>query len=101
MTAPFDPVADVRAPAGAVGWTPRSGWVYEPVDLPTRVTNGDYVLVVGERDGMVRGVTAVTTAPLVAVLRIDTELTELRDRLTQVAETAVDLLAARAPGGAS
>jgi hypothetical protein len=35
--------ADVRAPAGAAGWTPRDGFVYEPVDLPTRVADGDYV----------------------------------------------------------
>jgi hypothetical protein len=88
MSAP----ADVQAPAGAVGWTPRTGFVYEPVDLPTRVTDGDYVLTVST-DGVIRGVTSVTTAPLVAQLRLETELSELVSALHDIAETFADRLA--------
>jgi hypothetical protein len=89
---------DVHAPAGAVGWTPRDGWVYEPVDLPTRVTDGDYVLVVSA-DGFVRGVTAVTTAPLVAHFRLEANVAELVSALHDVAEHSAQRLAG--PGGGS
>jgi hypothetical protein len=90
---------DVRAPAGAVGWTPSTGYVFEPVDLPTRVTDGDYVLIVSA-DGLVKGVTPVTTAPLVAQLRLETELAEVVSALHDVAETFAARLAER-DGGAS
>jgi hypothetical protein len=75
----------IRAPQGSIAWTPRDGWVYDPVDMPTRVADGHYVLVVSERDGMVRGVTGTTTAPLTAVLRIDADLTELVHTLNDIA----------------
>jgi len=38
--------ADVRAPQGAVGWTPRAGWAFDVAELPTHVEDGDYVLTV-------------------------------------------------------
>jgi hypothetical protein len=88
------PLESVRAPQGAVGWTPRNGFIYEPVDLPTRVTDGDYVLVVSD-DGFIRGVTAVTTAPLVAVLRIEADVTELIQALYDIAEHVAQRLTER------
>ena len=48
-----EPSADdtIRAPAGAVGWTARDGFVYDVADMPTRIEAGDYVLVVSS-DGV-------------------------------------------------
>lgn len=85
----------MRAPQGAIAWTPAIGWMYEPVDLRERVTAGHYVLVVSERDGIVRGLTETTTAPLSAVLRIDADVTELVLRLNDIAEYVADRLAGR------
>jgi hypothetical protein len=45
--------ADVRASAGAVGWTPRDGWAFDVAELPTYVNDGDYVLTVSA-NGLVR-----------------------------------------------
>jgi hypothetical protein len=76
---------------------PTVGWAYDPVELPTRLVDGHYVLVVSERDGVIRGVTATTAAPLAAVLRIDADLTELVHTLNDIAEH----VAGRLAGGAS
>jgi hypothetical protein len=50
------------------------------------VLDGHYVLVVSERDGVIPGVTATTTAPLAAVLRIDADLADMVLRLNEVAD---------------
>jgi hypothetical protein len=86
--------ADVRAPAGAVGWTPRAGWAFDVAELPTHVEDGDYVLTVSA-DGLVRGVTAVTGAPSLALLRVEADMVELVEALRDVAESFADRLAAR------
>jgi hypothetical protein len=90
-----EPDQPVRAPQGAVGWTPALGWIYDVAELPTRVTDGHYVLVVSERDGTIRGISGTTTAPLVAQLRLDTEVAELVSALNDVAETFAERLAGR------
>jgi hypothetical protein len=81
-------------PAGAVGWTPRDGWAFDVAELPTHVDDGDYVLTVSA-DGLVRGVTAVTGAPLLALLRVEADVAELVEALHDVAEAFAQRLAAR------
>jgi hypothetical protein len=54
------------------------------------------VLVVSERDGLVR-ISGTMTTPLSAVLRIDADLTELVHTLNDIAEH----VAGRLAGGAS
>jgi hypothetical protein len=71
---------EVRAPQGAVGWTPTTGWLYDVRDLPDHVDAGHYVIVVSESDGMVR-LNSIETAPLAAVLRLETDVAELRNRV--------------------
>lgn len=90
--------APVRAPS-AVGWTPAEGWVYDVAELPSRVEDGHFVLVV--TDGRVLAVSGTATAPLAAVLRIDADVTELVLRLHDIAEEAQQQLAARRPCGAT
>jgi hypothetical protein len=99
-----DPAEPVRAPQGAIAWTPTDGWVYDAADLPARIEDDHFVLVVSERDGMMRGVTAFTSTPLVATLRIDADLSELVLRVADLAEelaAALNRLDALAGGGAS
>jgi hypothetical protein len=91
-----DPYEAIRAPQGAIAWTPTDGWIYDVVELPTRVVDGHYMLVVSERDGVIWGVTATTTAPLAAVLRIEADLTELVLRLNDIAEFVAGRLASGA-----
>jgi hypothetical protein len=90
--------ADVRAPQGAVGWTPRDGWAFDVAELPTHVEDGDYVLTVSA-DGLIRGLTAVTTAPLIALLRVEADVAELVEALRDVAEHSAQRLSG--PGGDS
>jgi hypothetical protein len=90
-----DPSTHVRAPEGAIAWTPTDGWLYDVADLPTRVEDGHYVLVVSERDGLVR-ISGTETAPLAAVLRIDADVTELVLSLHDIVEHAQQALARRA-----
>jgi hypothetical protein len=90
--------ADVRAPAGAVGWTPRDGWAFDVAALPAHVEDGDYVLTVSA-DGLVRGVTAVTGAPLLALLRVEADVVELVEALRDIAEHSAQRLSG--PGGES
>lgn len=46
-------------------------------------------------DGLVRGVTAVTGAPLLALLRVEADVAELVEALHDVAEAFAQRLAAR------
>ena len=75
----------IRAPAGAIAWTPDDGWLYHAADLPERVTAGHYTLVVSD-DGHLRGVSDTQPAPLAAVLRIDADVSELVQRVGDLAE---------------
>ena len=86
--------ADVRAPAGAVGWVPAVGFVYTVEELPTHIEDGHYALIVSERDGMVR-ISGTETAPLVSVLRLDAAVEELTSALNDVAEHFAGRLAGR------
>jgi hypothetical protein len=88
----------VRAPQGAVGWTPRAGWAFDVAELPTHVEDGDYVLTVSA-DGLVRGVTAVIGAPLLALLRVEADVVELVEALHDIAEHSAWRLSG--PGGDS
>ena len=78
----------VRAPQGAVAWTPQAGWVYDHLELPQRVEGDSYVLMVSEHDGRLRGVTANDTAPLLAVLRVEADVAEIVRRLDDLADRA-------------
>lgn len=76
----------LRAPAGAIGWTPDSGWIYDEHEAPAALEeHGGLVLVVSD-DGMVRGVTSSDRAPLSAVLRVDGDLVDVVTRLDEVAD---------------
>ena len=77
----------VRAPQGALGWSPDGGWLYEPTEVRSSVDAGHMTLVVSD-DGWLRGVTDHDRAPLAAVLRIDGDLVEVVARLDQLAERA-------------
>ena len=85
---------DVKAPEGARGWTATTGYIHEVADMPTHIEQGHYTLVVSERDGRVR-ISGTETAPLSALLRVETELVELREALLDIAE----LFAGRLAGG--
>lgn len=74
---------EIRAPQGAVGWTPTLGWVYDVRDLPDHVNAGHFVIVVSESDGMVR-LNSVETAPLAAQLRLETDMAELTNRVAEI-----------------
>jgi hypothetical protein len=84
-----DPAEPIRAPQGAIAWTPTDGWLYERAEMPTRIEGGDVVYVVSA-DGRVRGITPSMTAPLAAVLRIDADLADLVTRLNDLAEAHSD-----------
>ena len=62
----------MRAPEGAVAWTP-DGWVFD--GPPAALDDGRLVLVVSD-DGELRGVQPADRAPLAAVLRIDRDALE-------------------------
>ena len=66
----------VRAPEGAKFWVPSTGYIYSTAELPEASTDSDYVLVVST-DGMMRGVTSTMPAPLQALLRVETDVSEL------------------------
>lgn len=74
---------EIRAPQGAVGWTPTTGYVYDTRELPDHVDAGHYVIVVSESDGMVR-LNSVESAPLAAVLRLETDVAELVARVADI-----------------
>ena len=86
----------LRAPAGARGWTPADGWLYDGDELPRQVEGaGDMVLVVSD-DGMVRGVQPHAVAPLAAVLRVDADLAEVVARLDDLGDRLVGVDTAEA-----
>jgi len=84
----------LRAPAGARGWTPADGWLYDGDELPERVDEGP-MLVVSD-DGMLRGVTRRDRAPLTAVLRVDADLAEVVARLDDLGDRLVGVDTAEA-----
>jgi hypothetical protein len=67
-------------------------------ELHTHVEDGDYVLTVSA-DGLIRGVTAVTGAPLIALLRVESDLAGLVAALHDIAEHFAQRLSG--PGGGS
>jgi hypothetical protein len=84
-------VSDVPAPVGTVGWSITSGWIEADSALDTEL-----VLVVDD-DHVVRGVEG--PASLAAIMHADRrllavrrEVDELRQRLLDIAETAVHRL---------
>lgn len=77
----------LRAPVGAVGWSPDAGWLYDTQEVVKRVDRDAYVLVVSN-DGYLRGVTPTDRAPLVAVVRVDGDLAEVVARLDDLADRA-------------
>lgn len=85
----------LRAPQGARAWTPSRGFVYEHSETAAAVEAGDSVHVVS-RDGFLRGVSPTNRAPLRALLRIETDLAELVQRLGDLADSVAGLDAAEA-----
>lgn len=76
----------VRAPAGAVAWEPARGWLY-PGDEPSSAEALDAaspVFIVSSRDGAVHGVSRNEPAPLVAVLRLETDVAQLVERVNEL-----------------
>ena len=82
----------IRAPHGAVAWTPANGWLYSPDDVPILLEDGDLVIVVSD-DGVIRGVTSHDRAPLSAVLRIDGDVSELVARIGDLEQPISELKA--------
>ena len=85
-----DSTRNVRAPQGALAWTAVHGWLYEHEMAPSPTDTRDLLLVVSE-DGYLRGVAFHDRAPLVAVLRIDGDLTEIVARIDNLADRVVGL----------
>lgn len=79
----FDPVSDVRAPVGAVGWSVSRGWITDPDQLVAADVAATDVIYAVPDDGIVRDVVgAATIASLMHIdcrlLTIARELDELR-----------------------
>jgi hypothetical protein len=91
---------------GVLGWTAQRGCITAPQDLVAAARAGETVLVVDD-DRVLRGVEG--DAPLVAAIRGDDDAAQLReqvsglaariddlhDRLVNLAEVAVEVLARR------
>ena len=75
----------IRAPQGALAWTPAEGYLYERSEIAVHVAAGSMVLVVSD-DGYLRGVTERDRAPLAALLRLEGDLTEVVRRLDDLGE---------------
>lgn len=75
----------MRAPQGAVAWTPEDGFLYRNDPVPVALEAGDLVLVVSD-DGELRGVTPHDRAPLAAMLRVDGDLADVVTRLDEIAD---------------
>lgn len=87
MTAP-----PVTAPPGAIGWSARDGWIFdqEVLQRAMKRTAPDMALLVS-RDGLVHGVLPHDLAPLIAVLRIETELADMTQALLDLSDRAQGL----------
>lgn len=85
-----DSTHTVHAPQGALAWTAMGGWRYAGDRAPSTTETGDLVLVVSD-DGYLRGVTLHDRAPLIALLRIDGQLTEIVARIDQLADRVAGL----------
>jgi len=80
----------IRAPQGAIAWTPDLGYLYEREEVPRHVEASSVVLVVGS-DGWLEGVTNHDRALLTSLLRIDADLDQLVQRLDELADRAAGL----------
>jgi hypothetical protein len=103
MSAPFDPVADIEAPLGAVGWSVSRGWITDRQDVLAAHDEARDVIYLVPQDRIVRDV--IGQASLLTLMHLDTrmlalrrELDELREGLLDVGEALVTTLA-RAPRG--
>lgn len=76
----------LRAPDGARGWAPHTGWLYSGDELAEHVDGDAYVLTVSG-DGLLRGVTDHDPAPLRALLRVEVDVTEIAARIDDLADT--------------
>lgn len=90
---------DVRAPANALAWSPTHGFIVDHTQLGRLYSEGALLLDVNA-EGQVQDVEG--HAPLVAVLRIEHdvsllahEVINLYERLLDAAEAAVDTLTRR------
>jgi hypothetical protein len=84
------PSEQVRAPQGAVAWTPELGWVFAIDSVPTMIREDQYIVLVSPVDGRAAPIPVNQLAPLIAVMRLDTELIELRWKLIDTWERAED-----------
>lgn len=75
----------IPAPQGAIAWTPDTGYLYEPGEVPIHVETGAVVLVVSD-DGQLRGVKAHDRVPLAAVLRVEGDIAEVVMRLDDLGD---------------
>lgn len=92
--------------SGILGWTAQRGCITAPQDLVAAARDDEIVLVVDD-DRLLRGIEG--DAPLVAAVRSDNETAQLReqvsnltaqiddlhDRLVDIAEASVEVLARR------
>lgn len=99
-------MTDVAVHSGLLGWTAQRGCITAPQDLVAAARDGEIVLVVDD-DRLLRGIEG--DAPLAAAVRSDNETAQLReqvsnltariddlhDRLVDIAEAAVEVLARR------
>jgi hypothetical protein len=96
----------VAVHSGILGWTAQRGCITAPQDLVAAARDGEIVLVVDD-DRLLRGIEG--DAPLAAAVRSDNETAQLReqvsnltaqiddlhDRLVDIAEASVEVLARR------
>lgn len=80
----------IRAPQGALAWTPARGYLYEPAEVPAHVEAGELVLVVSD-DGYLRGVAHYDRAPLASLLRVEGDLAEIVARLDDLGDTVAGI----------
>jgi hypothetical protein len=87
-------MSDIPAPVGTVGWSVSAGWI-EADNVPMNTE----LILVADDDHVVRGVEG--PASLAALMHLDRrvlavrrEVDELRQRLLDIVEHAVDRLAA-------
>jgi hypothetical protein len=87
MNPPSEPV---RAPQDAVAWTPEVGWIFAVDSVPTMIHDNQYIILVSPVDGRTPPIPVNQLAPLIAVMRLETELIELRWKLIDTWERAGD-----------